>query len=74
MAANPGGGTVTLNSTVVGSTSDSTELTLEGVVSLAANGIIGINCAELSAMANDSFQYPRITSTQVSSFTSVAPS
>jgi hypothetical protein len=72
VAANPGGSTVTIDTNQEYGTSPTTELDLQGVVSLAPGGFVGINCGETET-GWDWFSQARITSTQVGGFTTVAP-
>jgi hypothetical protein len=51
-----------------------TNLSLQGVVSIAAGGTVWIVCGETGARENDLFEYAHITSTQVSGLSVVAPS
>jgi len=74
VAANPGGSTVTLDSTSADGNSTFTQLYLQGVVSLAPGGFIGINCDEGQQQSGDSFEDVHITSTLVSSISTVASS
>ena len=80
-AANPGGSTVALGTnTATNSGSggafigNTTNLSIQGVVSIAAGGTISINCGEGTAMENDSFTEAHITSTQVSGLSVLPPS
>lgn len=74
VAANPGGTTVVLDSEVQTGNGEPSEIHLQGVVSLAAGGVVGINCGEDAAKSiNDELFNVHIDSTLVSSFTPVAP-
>ncbi len=73
VAANPGGNTVTLDTSVVTASSNYTPMTLEGDVSLAAGGFVGINCDEVLAKAHDSVDFAHIISTQLSGFSEIPP-
>jgi hypothetical protein len=80
-AANPGGSLVNLggDSATNSGTADTgvaneTNLSLQGVVSIAAGGTVWISCEEPAAKENDSFAEAHITSTQVSGLSVVAPS
>ncbi len=84
VAANPGGSTVTLDSdvdtSVYGFNNPDRNPTgfgiipLEGVVSLAAGGFIGINCDENFSLRDDTVWKTHIVTTQVGSFTNVPDS
>lgn len=74
-AANPGGSTVSLNDRVLtaagpGFAPNVASLTLQGVVSLAANGTISVNCEESAAGKNDTVN-ARLDTTQISKFVTV---
>jgi len=73
VAANPGGSTITLDTDQEYGASPTTLVELQGEVSLAPGGFVGINCDETTALNYDFFSDARITSTQVGGFTSVAP-
>ena len=73
VAANPGGPTVTLDTNQEYGASPTTQIELQGEVSLAPGGFVGINCDETLAIVYDFFTQARITSTQVGGFTTVAP-
>ncbi len=79
-AANPGDPTGVLLDTTgvtdsgsIGSYGNETEMSLQGVVSIAAGGTVWIDCEEDQAHENDSFEFAHITSTRVSGFSTVAP-
>ncbi len=84
VAANPGGSTVTLDSDVDSSIDGFSNpdgnptgfgvIPLEGVVSLAAGGFIGINCDENFSLRDDTVWKTHIVTTQVGSFTTVPDS
>jgi hypothetical protein len=74
VAANPGSSAVVLDSTGADGTSTYTQLDLQGVVSLAPGGVVGINCEEGEQQSGDSFTDVHITSTQISGFSVVPPS
>jgi hypothetical protein len=73
VAANPGGSTITLDTNQEYGAAPTTQVELQGVVSLAPGGFVGINCDETDDLAYDNFTNARITSTQVGGFTTVAP-
>lgn len=73
VAANPGGSTITLDTDQEYGASPTTLVELQGVVSLAPGGFVGINCDETEFLSYDFFSQARITSTQVGGFTTVAP-
>jgi len=73
VAANPGGSTITLDTNQEYGVSPTTLIELQGVVSLAPGGFVGINCDETDGPAFDFFSQARITSTQVGGFTTVSP-
>ncbi len=72
VGANPGGQQVILD-TSDASGGDEVQLNVQGVVSLAPNGTIGINCDETLQQTNDSLVDVHITSTRVSGLSIVAP-
>ncbi len=79
-AANPGDPTGVLldttaatNSGEISNNGNETDMSLQGVVSIAAGATVSIYCEESAAHENDNFEYPHITSTQVSGFSTVAP-
>lgn len=82
VAANPGGPTVTLDSdvdasvegTLSGNNSGFAVMPLEGVVSLAAGGFIGINCDETVSDRSDTVWQTHIVTTEVGSITNVPDS
>jgi hypothetical protein len=73
VAANPGGAQVVLDTTYAIATTDDTPASLEGVVSIAAGGIVGINCYEWYAQKNDDVVAPQIMSTLVSNLSILPP-
>lgn len=75
VAANPGGNIVTLDQDVPTSVPgvSAVNVPLQGIVSLAAGGIIGINCDETLQQRDDDIYQSHILTTQVSGFQIVPP-
>jgi hypothetical protein len=73
VAANPNGATVTLDISVISSATIYVPVTLEGDVSLASGGFVGVNCLEFVAKEADEVSFAHIISTQLSGFTEIPP-
>jgi hypothetical protein len=70
VAGNPGGPTIILDASSAFSNAGSTPLSLQGVVSLAPGGFIGIECGEANFSSTSEVGLVRIDSTQVANFVS----